>query len=186
MREPRSDEPVFGMMAEFDRPERLVEAVKKVREARFRAVDAYSPFPIEELTGLLALHDPRIPTLTALGGLLGAALGFGLPTYTNLAFPIDIGARPLVAIPAFLMITFELGVLGAVLAGILGMLILNRLPRLHHPVFDVETFHLASMDKFFLIIFSNDRCFDPEGTREFLMSLKPRRVDLLTQPAAEA
>ena len=185
MREPGSDQPVFGMMAEFDRPERLIEAVKQVREARFRAVDAYSPFPIEELTELLELHDPRIPILTALGGFLGAVVGFGLQTYTNLAFPIDIGGRPVVAIPGFMLITFELGVLGAVLAGILGMLLLNRLPRLHHPVFDVETFHLASMDKFFLVVFSNDRRFDPEGTREFLMGLQPRRVDLLTQPVAE-
>jgi hypothetical protein len=185
MREPGSDRPVFGMMAEFDRPERLIEAVKKLREARFRAVDAYSPFPIEELKELLELHDPRIPILTVLGGFLGAAIGFGLPTYTNLAFPLDIGGRPLVAIPAFLMITFELGVLGAVLAGIFGMLVLNRLPRLHHPVFDVETFHLASMDKFFLVVFSNDRRFDPEGTRDFLVGLEPCRVDLLTQPAVE-
>jgi hypothetical protein len=182
MREPGPNQPVFGMLAEFDRPERLVEAVKQARAARFRALDAYSPFPIEEITELLDLHDRRVPVLTALGGLLGAAVGFGVPTYTNFAFPIDIGGRPLVAIPAFLMITFELGVLGAVLAGILGMLALNRLPRLHHPVFDVETFHLASMDKFFLVVFSNDRRFDPDGTRDFLMSLRPRRVDLLTQP----
>jgi hypothetical protein len=183
MREPGSDQPVFGMMAEFDRPERLVEAVKQVREARFRAVDAYSPFPIEALTEILDLKDNRVPILVALGGVLGAALGFGIPTYTNLAFPLDIGGRPLIAIPAFLMITFELGVLGAVLFGIVGMLVLNRLPRLHHPVFDVETFHLASMDKFFLVIFSNDKLFDEKKTREFLKGLKPRRVDLLTQPA---
>jgi len=182
MREPGPEQPVFGMMAEFDRPERLIEAVKKVREARFRAVDAYSPFPIEALTDLLELHDSRIPLLTAFGGILGAVIGFGLQTYTNLAFPIDIGGRPVVAVPGFMLITFELGVLGAVLAGILGMLMLNRLPRLHHPVFDIETFHLASMDKFFLVIFSNDQRFEAEETRSFLMSLKPRRIDLLTQP----
>ncbi len=184
MREPGSDQPVFGMMAEFDRPERLIEAAKQARKARYRAVDAYSPFPIEELTGVLALRDRRIPILTALGGLIGAAFGFGLQVYTNFAYPIDIGGRPLVAVPAFMLITFELGVLGAVLAAILGMLVLNRLPRLHHPVFDVETFHLASMDKFFLVVFSNDRHFDLEGTRAFLLGLKPRRVDLLTQPVA--
>lgn len=181
MREP-ADRPVFGLMAEFDRPESLVEAAKKVREARFRAVDAYSPFPIAELTEILDLRDTRIPILTALGGLLGAALGFGLPSYTNLAYAIDVGGRPLIAIPAFLMITFELGVLGAVLAAIIGMLVLNRLPRLHHPVFDVETFHLASMDKFFLIVFSNDRRFDQDETRAFLTRLKPQRVDLLVRP----
>jgi len=186
MHEPGGDQPIFGMMAEFDRPERLVEAARQARQARFRALDAYSPFPIEELTEILELHDNRVPILTAVGGFLGAALGFTLQAYTNLAFPIDIGGRPLIAIPAFLLITFELGVLGAVLATILGMLVLNRLPRLHHPVFDVETFHLASTDKFFLIIFSIDRRFDAEGTREFLMGLRPHRIDLLTQPAARS
>jgi hypothetical protein len=185
MREPGVKQPVFGMMAEFDRPERLIEAVRQAREARFRAIDAYSPFPIEELTEILNLRDRRVPILTAIGAILGAASGFGIQVYANLAFPIDIGSRPLVAIPAFLLITFELGVLGAVLFAIFGMLVLNRLPRLHHPVFDVETFDLASMDKFFLIIFSSDRRFDPEATRDFLMRLKPRRVDLLSQPVVE-
>ena len=185
MREPGSETPLFGMMAEFDRPERLIEAMRQVRDARYRAVDAYSPFPIEELTELLALRDSRVPILTAVGGILGAATGFGLQVYTNLAFPIDIGNRPLIAVPGFMLITFELGVLGAVLLTIFGMLVLNRLPRLHHPVFDIETFGLASMDKFFLIIFSTDRRFDPEATRDFLLGLKPRRVDPLSQPAAE-
>jgi hypothetical protein len=185
MREPTAEHTIFGLMAEFDRPEGLIEAVRQAREARFRAIDAYSPFPIEELTEILDLHDRRIPVLTAVGAVLGAATGFGMQVYANLAFPIDIGNRPLVAIPAFMLITFELGVLGAVLLTIFGMLVLNRLPRLHHPVFDIETFGLASMDKFFLVIFSNDRHFDPQDTRDFLMGLKPRRVDLLSQLAVE-
>jgi hypothetical protein len=182
MREPGSNVAIFGMMAEFDGPERLIEAARQARAARFRAIDTYSPFPIEELTEILELADIRIPILTAVGGILGAVIGFGLQVHTNLAFPIDIGNRPLIATPGFMLITFELGVLGAVLATIFGMLILNRLPRLHHPVFDIETFGLASMDKFFLVIFSNDRRFDSEATRDFLMGLRPHRVDLLTQP----
>jgi hypothetical protein len=185
MREPATDQPIFGMMAEFDRPERLVEAVRQVRAARFRAVDTYSPFPIEEVTEILELRDRRIPILTAMGAIFGAASGFGMQVYANLAFPIDIGNRPLVAVPAFWLITFELAVLCAVLLAIFGMLVLNRLPRLHHPVFDIGAFGLASMDKFFLVIFSNDRGFDPERTRAFLMELKPRRVDLISQPAVE-
>lgn len=182
MREPAFDAPIFGMMAEFDRPERLLEAARQARQADFRAIDAYSPFPIEELTEIMAPEDLRVPILTAIGGVLGAGIGFGLQVYTSLAFSIDIGGRPLVAVPAFMLITFELCVLGAVLFAICGMLVLNRLPRLHHPVFDIQTFGLASMDAFFLVIFSNDRRFDPEGTRDFLMRLKPRRVDLLSQP----
>jgi hypothetical protein len=183
MREPAATSPVFGLMAEFDRADRLLDAVKRARAARYRRVDAYSPFPIEGLGEAIGFRDSRVPILTLIGGIGGAALGFGLQVYTNLAFPIDIGNRPLIAVPAFMLITFELAVLGAVLLSIGGMFALNHLPRLNHPVFDVPSFHLASSDKFFLVIFSSDQKFDPEATRDFLAALKPRRIDLMTSPA---
>ena len=186
MREPKPTSRIFGLMAEFDRPERLLKAVKQTRTAHYRAMDAYSPFPIEGLADALGIEDRRVPVLTLIGGILGAALGFGMQVYTNLAFPIDIGNRPLIAVPAFLLITFELAVLGAVLLAIGGMFVLNHLPRLHHPVFDVEGFQLASSDKFFLVIFSTDGKFNAEGTRAFLSSLQPRRIDLMAQPSGDA
>lgn len=182
MREPEATSAVFGLMAEFDRPDRLLDAVKQARAAHYRTVDAYSPFPIEGLAEALDFKDARVPIFTLIGGIGGAALGFGMQVYTNLAFPIDIGNRPLVAVPAFMLITFELGVLCAVLLCIGGMFAVNHLPRLNHPVFDVQTFHLASSDKFFLVIFSTDRKFDPDDTRTFLAALKPRRIDLMTHP----
>jgi hypothetical protein len=185
MHEPQATSPVFGLMAEFDRAERLLEAAKQTRAAHYRTVDAYSPFPIEGLAEVLGFADRRVPILTLIGGIGGAALGFGMQVYTNLAFPIDIGNRPLVSVPAFMLITFELGVLCAVLLTIGGMFVLNHLPRLHHPVFDIESFHLASSDKFFLVIFSSDQKFDPDETRSFLSSLKPRRIDLMTHPGED-
>jgi len=135
---------------------------------------------------VLDLEDNRIPALTLVGGICGAAVGYGMQVYTNLAYPIDIGNRPLVATPAFMLITFELLVLFAVLLTIGGMFGLNHLPRLHHPVFEVEAFKRASWDRFFLIIFSNDARFDPEATRAFLLSLKPRRVDVVPGTRAES
>src|SRR4051794_31941230 len=115
MHEPAATSPVFGLMAEFDRAERLLDAVTKTRAAHYRRVDAYSPFPVEGLAEALGFEDRRVPILTLIGGIGGAALGFGMQVYTNLAFPIDISNRPLVAVPAFMLITFELGVLCAVL-----------------------------------------------------------------------
>jgi hypothetical protein len=117
--------------------------------------------------------------LTLIGGIAGAALGYGLQVYTNLAFPIDVGNRPLIATPGFMLITFEVLVLVAVLLTIGGMFLLNHLPRLHHPVFEVAAFRRASWDRFFLIIFSNDARFDQVATRDFLLGLAPRRVDLV-------
>lgn len=185
MREPAPDSAIFGLLAEFDRPERLVDAARQAHRAGFRRIDAYSPFPVEGLAEAIGFRDRRVPWLTLAGGVFGAVLGYGMQVYTSHAYPIGIGGRPLVAPPAFLLITFELMVLFAVLSAIVGMLALNRLPRLHHPLFDVEAFHLASSDKFFLLVFGNDRRFDRDETRRFLEGLKPVRIDIVgTREAA--
>lgn len=176
MREPSPDTEVFGLLAEFGRSEELVEAVKVVRRSGIRSFDAYSPYPLEELTEALGFDENILPWLTFAGGVLGAVAGFGLQLWTNHAYPIEIGGRPIIAWQPFMMITFELAVLGAVLSATVGMLILNRLPRLHHPVFSVDDFHLASSDKFFLVIFSNDVQFEHEKTARLIGRLAPIRI----------
>ncbi len=179
MHEPTPGQAAFGLLAEFDSPQPLIDGIKAARRTGYRNLDAYSPFPMQELSEALAIGDNRVPLLTFAGGVFGAALGFGMQVYTNLDFPIDVGGRPLVAVPAFMLITFELMVLFAVLFSIGGMLAINRLPRLNHPLFDVAGFQLASRDKFFLLIFANDERFEPQATREFLATLGPRRIDLV-------
>jgi hypothetical protein len=179
MREPSPDSAIFGLMAEFDSPERLVESVGIARRSGFRAFDAYTPFPVEELTEATGFKENAVPWLTLTGGLIGAGSGYGLQLYTNYAYQIEIGGRPIYAWQSFMLITFELTVLFAVLFAVFGMLLLNRLPRLHHPIFDVPAFHLASSDKFFLVLFSNDDCFDADRTRRFLEGLNPIRIDVV-------
>ncbi len=179
MREPRPGSDLFGLLAEFDKPERLVEAVKRARKAGFLAMEAYSPYPVEELSGALGFEENIIPWLTLAGGIFGAASGYGLQLYTNHAYSIEIGGRPLYAWQSFMLITFEMTVLFAVLTAIFGMLILNRLPRLHHPLFDIEAFDFANSDRFFLVIFSNDRRFHPKRTRVFLAHLDPVRMEAI-------
>jgi hypothetical protein len=167
---------LYGLVAEFDTGQRLLDGVRQARRAGFRQIDACSPFPVEGLGEAIGFGEQRVPWLTLCGGLFGAALGYGMQVYTNLAFPIDIGNRPLLAPPAFLLITFELTVLFAVLFAIGGMLALNRLPRLHHPLFEVDGFELATSNKFFLAILATDRQFDRERTDAFLRSLRPSKV----------
>jgi hypothetical protein len=176
MREPAAGTHPFGLLAEFGRPERLVEAVRQTRAEGFSSIDAYSPYPIEEMKDAIGFRKNIVPWLTLVGGALGAAIGFGMQLYTNWDFPIEIGGRPIQAWQPFMLITFELTVLFAVLAAIVGMLLLNRLPRLHHPVFDIREFHLASTDKFFLMIFGNDQRFDERRTVDFLHGLGPLNV----------
>lgn len=179
MREPAIDRPVFGLMAEFDSPERLVDGVKHLREAGFSQIDTYTPFPVEELVQALSIKDQRVPLLTLIGGVVGILGGFGMQVYANVDFAIDIGDRPMVPPQGFMLITFELLVLSAVTFCIFGMLVLNHLPKLHHPVFNVPRFQLATSDKFFLVVFSTDEKFDPVTTRSALEGLSPVHIDLV-------
>ena len=174
---------VFGLVAEFDRAEALIEAVRRTRKAGYRRFEAYSPFPIDGLSEAMGFKESWVPLATLLGGLAGAAIGYGMQVYTSLAFPIDIGGRPTVAPPAFALITFEVMVLISVIASVVAMLLLNGLPRLSHPLFDVPSFHLASLDKFFLVIEASDRRFG-DDSRRFLETLHPVRVDAAPLPGS--
>jgi hypothetical protein len=163
---------LYGIMAEFDDPEELVEATKRAYEAGYRTMDAYSPFPVHGLSQALGHRGVRLPYIVLIGGLVGAAAGFGLQYFASaIDYPVNIGGRPFNSWPAFIPVTFELTILVAALAAVLGMLGLNGLPQPYHPVFNVPNFELASRSHFFLCIEATDPQFDPVETRRFLESL---------------
>lgn len=164
-------------MAEFDSPKELVAAARAAREAGFTKMDAYSPFPIHEMDDALGIKRSILSFLIFGGGIAGLIGGFGLQYYThNIDYPLNVGGRPFLSIPMFIPITFECIVLGAALTAVIGMIILNGLPQPYHPVFNVPRFALASRDKFFLAIESNDPKFDYDDTTEFLQGLHAREV----------
>jgi hypothetical protein len=168
---------VYGLMAEFDDANALVAAAHRARLEGYRRMDAYSPFPIEELHEALGLPHTRLPLIVLLGGLVGCVGGYSLQYWAAaVAYPLNVGGRPLHSWPAFIPITFECTILVAALAAVFGMLGLNGLPMLYHPVFNVSRFALASRNRFFLCIESRDVHFDVEKTRRFLLSLSPREV----------
>ncbi len=170
-------ETIYGLLAEFDNPSDLVAAARRTRQAGYRKIDAYTPFPVEELNEALELGPTGVPLMVLGGGILGAALGYFLQYYISVIdYPLNIGGRPLNSWPAFIPVTFEMTVLVAGLFAVLGMLALNGLPMPYHPVFNVASFSLASHDRFFLCIEAADAKFDGAGTRRFMENLKPRRV----------
>jgi hypothetical protein len=169
--------PLYGIMAEFDNPTALVVAIRRARAAGYRAMDAYSPFPIEEVSEALHIHDRLLPILVFLGGLAGCVGGFALATWTSAVdYPINVGGRPYFSWPSFLPITFECTVLVAAATCVLGLLALNGLPMPYHPVFNVPQFALATREKFFLCIEARDPQFSRAETRRFLESLEPLSV----------
>jgi hypothetical protein len=169
---------LHGLMAEFHAPAELVRAAHAVHAAGYRKVDAYTPYPMEEVLDALHLHHSHVPRLVLGGGLLGLAAGWGLQYWTSVvAYPLNIGGRPYNSWPAFVIPAFETTVLFASLAAVLGMLALNGFPRPHHPVFDVPGFSAASRDRFFLCIEADDPKFDRAATREFLQGLGPAAVE---------
>ncbi len=168
---------IYGLMAEFAEPNELIAAVRHTHEAGYRQIDAYSPYPIEELTEALDLHRNRLPLIVLIGGIIGGLAGYALQYWAaTTAYPLNVGGRPFHSWPAFIPITFEPTVLCAALFAVLGMLALNGLPMPYHPVFNVPRFALASRDRFFLCIEATDPLFDRDGTRRFLERLVPRTV----------
>jgi ActD protein len=172
--------PVYGLMAEFEDPNQLVTAAHRAREAGYRRMDAYSPLPIEELHEALGFHGTKLPLIVLIGGLIGCLSGYLLQFWVStMAYPLNVGGKPLNSWPAFIPVTFECTILGAALSAVFGMLALNGLPQPYHPVFNVARFALASRNRFFLCIEARDRKFDLAETRRFLETLEPREVTVV-------
>lgn len=165
---------LHGLMAEFGSAEALLAAVHRVRAAGYRRIDAYSPFPIEELAEALDFHDSRVRVIILIGGIVGAVTGYLMQWWmAAVDYPINVGGRPYNSWQAFIPIIFELMVLFASISGLVGMLALNGLPMPYHPVFNVPAFDRATRDRFFLCVQARDPRFDPEETRRLLESLQP-------------
>jgi hypothetical protein len=161
--------PLHGVMAEFATPSALVSALKRVRAAGYTKLDAYTPFPIEEVIEALEPPRSKVPAIVLAGGIVGGLAGWGLQYWINVIdYPLNIGGRPFNSWVAFIPPTFETTVLFAGISAIAGMLVVNGLPRPHHPVFNVPRFQFASRDRYFLVVESDDPKFDPGRVRDEL------------------
>jgi len=172
----------FGVLAQFATPADLFRGCERVRDAGYTRWDAHTPFPVHGLDGAMGMTRSKLPWIILVLGLGGAATGFLLQTWVHsMAYPLTISGKPHFAWPAYVPITFELGVLGGALGAVFGMLGLNQLPRHHHPVFDGSRFSRFSDDSFFISIEAGDPKFDAEATRRLLEGAGASHVELVEE-----
>src|SRR5881227_592208 len=162
-------DPIYGIMAEFDSAQALVDAAHKTHAAGYQKIDAYSPFPIEGLAEEIGFHHDEVPLVVLIGGIIGGLTGYLMQYWMSAVdSPLNIGGKPPHSWPAFIVITFEMTIWFAGISAVFGMLALNGLPMPYHPVFNVPRFALASRNRFFLCVEAGDPKFDIERTRRFL------------------
>ena len=171
---------IHGAMAEFDTPEDLLHAAERAYAQGYRRMDAYTPIPVEGLAEAIGFKHNNVAFAVLIGGILGCTGGYGLLYWiTVIAYPLNVGGRPLHSWPAYIPITFECMILLASLTALVSMLAMNGLPQPYHPVFNVARFARASRDGFFLCIESSDPNFRTAETLQFLRDIGGREVTVV-------
>jgi Protein of unknown function (DUF3341) len=161
----------FGLMAQFVDEQSLAAAIKKAKAAGYTKMDAYTPFPSEEVIHELEDKKSKVPLIVLLGGMAGAIGMFGFQYWASVIdYPLNVGGRPLNSWVSFIVPTFEVTILLASISGVVGMLALNGLPQPYHPVFNVPAFNRAAEDGFFLVLEAEDAKFDRRASEDFLRS----------------
>lgn len=177
---------IHGIIAEFSDQENLIAAAVKIRRAGYTRMDAYTPYPVEELDDILGISEPVLPWLVFFGGIFGAIAGFGLQYWTSVMdYPMNVGGRPNNSWQAFLPVTVETTILCAAVVAILGMLVLNGFPHPWHPIFNAPDFERVSSDRFFLCVEAIDPQFDFTETKHMMMSMNALNVSEVYEDAEE-
>ena len=177
--QPKIDLPkskLVGLLAQFDDPDTLVGACARARQAGYKKMDAYSPFPVHGIDPALGIRRSRLPFFVLVIGLSACVFGLGLQYYCNAAdtsplFPgygFLISGKPIFSVPANIPVTFEIIVLSSAFAAFFGMWGFNRLPRFANPLHRIDRFRRATNDRFFLVIETADEKFDANRTRQQL------------------
>jgi hypothetical protein len=164
---------LHGLLAEFDSATELVDAARAVRDAGYKNTDAFTPFPLHDIDEALGIKRSILPYLCFAGGIVGLLSGLGLQYFVHVIdYPIIVGGRPHISLPSMIPPAYEMTILLTAFTAVFGMSFLNGLPRPYHPVFNVPRFALATREKFFLLIQSDDEKFDYDKTRKFMEGLE--------------
>ncbi len=171
---------IFGILAEFGSPNEVYKAAKKVRDQGYKKWDVHSPYPIHGIDSAMGIGDSKMGWIALFSAFAGAFGGFSLQYWVSVyAQPVVIGGKPINPYPAFIPVTFEPGVLFTAFGCIIGMLVLNGLPRLYHATFKSKNFARFSDDGFFISIEARDKRFNVSETRKLLEDAGGRNIEVL-------
>lgn len=170
----------YGILAEYESAHDIYEACKKVRDAGYKNWDACSPFPVHGLDKAMGLPASRLPWAVLIAGLSGGILSTILMLWVSaIDYPLNIGGKPMLSIPAFVPVAFECTILFAALTAVFGMFFINRMPTLHHPLFNSERFNRVTDDRFFIVVETQDPNFDMTKTKELLSGTGAVKLETL-------
>lgn len=171
---------VYGLMAEFDTPGDLLRAAEKIRDAGYSRWDVFTPFPIHGMDKVMNLKNSLVGWVALAGGAFMFLNVVGLIWFTNaFDYPLIVGGKPMFSPPMTFVPAYIMLIMGGAGGALIGMLGLNQLPRLHHPLLDVKRFELVSRDKFILVIGALDEKFCATDTRRLLESIGGARVEIV-------
>ena len=171
------------LIAEFADPDALRTALRLIRASEHRAIDAFTPYPVEGVAEALEIPASRIRYAMLAGGLIIAACAFALQWYSAvLDYPLNSGGRPLNSWQVFLLVPFEVGMFAAALCGVVAFLRSCGLPRLHHPLFEIPGFERATQDHFFLLAAARNDGEAIGDLRSILQAAGAKAVTEVRQP----
>src|SRR5262245_39850552 len=170
----------YGLIAEFDTAADVTHAATLVRDAGFRRWDVHTPFPIHGMDDAMGLRNSKVGWFTFLGGATGFTTGMLMIWWMNKwDYPIVVGGKPLFSPLYAFPVSYELTILLASFGSLLGMLFLNRLPRLYHPLLKNRRFASATHDRFYIVIECDDPKYSPTETRKLLESAGSKHIELV-------
>ena len=174
----RSEDNLYGLLAEYEHPGTLINAARQVHEAGYKHFDTHSPFPIHGMDKAMGLGQSKVGYITFLGGVTGLALATWFQWWTSAVdYPINISGKPFFAIEPSVPVMFEVTVLLSALSAVGGMLLLNGLPRPYNPLFYSKRFSRVTDDGYFLHIAASDPRFDVEKTKALLRDAHAQGVE---------
>lgn len=172
----------YGIIAEFETPAATMRAAEKIRDAGFRKWDVFTPFPVHGMDKAMGLKNSKVGWFSFLGGVTGYTSGMLMIWWMNAVdYPILVGGKPMFSPYGAFPPSYELTILLGSFGALFGMLFLNRLPRLHHPLLKNRRFALATHDRFFIVVETGDPKYSETETRKLLQSLGSRHIELVEE-----